>query len=713
MAILGGNMKKIVLVEKGDFYPLGATPDSEGINFSLFSEHAEKVELLLFETHTSKKPFMTVILDKEDNKTYNFWHCYVRGVIISKSNVVYYAYRVHGPEHPEFGHRFDSKKVVIDPYCKGISATLYKPMDAVNPGDNLESSLRGVVVDTKDYDWEGDRPLNRPWGEIIIYEMHVRGFTKSQSSGVNSPGTYAGVIEKIPYLKELGVTAVELLPVYEFNRRDPLRTDENGNPLNNYWGYDPIGFFIPESTYCNTPEVGSNVNEFRDMVKALHSAGIEVYLDVVYNHTAEGNHLGPTIHFKGIDNSVYYHLMEKEPKYYRDFTGCGNTIKSNHPIVQKFIYDSLKFWVEEMHVDGFRFDLASVLTRGMNGEPLEYPPILWNLELSDTFARTKLIAEAWDAVGLYQIGSFSGKRWTEWNGKFRDSIRKFVKGDGGLIGEVASRIAGSSDIYSYTKNTPHSSINFVTCHDGFTMMDLVSYNEKHNEANGESNRDGTNDNASWNCGAEGQTKNSQILQLRKQQLKNFFVILMISKGVPMMLCGDEVGHTQHGNNNAYCQDNDISWFNWNEYKGNTEYFEFTKKCIQLRKELQGINRKEFYNGVVVNAQGFRDIEWHGTELDSPNWGNSDARELAFVMGSFEEGVPDVFVMMNMGQGTKEFVVPKLKKAYWHRVIDTSAKSGEDFLDEPVYVSDKKIAVKGHSIMLFVSKEGKKGIEMSK
>lgn len=703
-------MNRLLLIEKGDFYPLGATPDKKGINFSLFSEHAEKVELLLFESHMSKEPFMTVLLDKEDNKTYNFWHCFVKGLIVSRKNIVYYAYRVFGPEHPSDGHRFDSKKVVIDPYCKGISATLYNPENAVKAGDNIATSLRSVVVDTADYNWEGDRPLNRPWNEIIIYEMHVRGFTKSENSGVKNPGTYAGVIEKIPYLKELGVTAVELLPVFEFNRRDPLRMDENGKPLNNYWGYDPIGFFIPESTYCNTPEVGSNVNEFRDMVKALHKAEIEVYLDVVYNHTSEGNHLGPTIHFKGIDNSVYYHLMEKDKKYYRDFTGCGNTINSNHPIVQKFIYDSLKFWVEEMHVDGFRFDLASVLTRGINGEPLDYPPILWNLELSDIFARTKLIAEAWDAVGLYQIGSFSGKRWTEWNGKYRDSIRKFVKGDGGLIGEVASRIAGSSDVYSYTKSTPHSSINFITCHDGFTMNDLVSYNEKHNEANGENNRDGSSDNSSSNCGVEGSTDNAQILSLRKQKIKNFFVLLMLSKGVPMMLCGDEVAHTQHGNNNAYCQDNEISWFNWDEYKYNKSYYEFVKKCIEFRKSLKGVINKEFYNGVVVNPQGFRDIEWHGLELDSPNWGNSDAHELAFVMGAFERGVPDVFVMMNMGQATQSFAVPKIKKRFWHIQIDTSAADGEDFLGDPKYTEAKRIFVKGHSIMVLVSKNSKSGGE---
>src|SRR5262245_5447759 len=457
-------------VEPGRTHPLGATVDANGVNFALFSEFATSVELLLFNEHDDPQPLQVIRLHPEGHKTFHIWHVYVRGLKAG----MHYAFRVDGPRTVQEGHRFDPEKVLIDPYAKGNNKSLRKRGAACRPGSNLCTSMRSVVIDTSNYNWEGDQPLNRPMSELVIYELHVGGFTKSPTSGAKNPGTFAGLIEKIPYLKKLGVTAVELLPVFEFDDTETLRT-VNGQPLVNYWGYSTMAFFAPHPGYCVNPAAGQHVREFRDMVKALHRAGISVILDVVFNHTDEGNHQGPTFSFKGIDNKNYYHLVPGSQQYYYDYTGCGNTFNCNHPVPEKLIVECLEYWVREMHVDGFRFDEASVLTRGENGAPLEYPPVIWHIELSEALADTKVFAEAWDAAGLYQIGYFPGYRWAEWNGRFRDDVRRFVRGDPGMIGSVASRIAGSADIYQHSGHSPVNSVNFITCHDGFTLNDLVSY----------------------------------------------------------------------------------------------------------------------------------------------------------------------------------------------------------------------------------------------
>ena len=569
--------KKQLAVTSGKAHPLGATVEKQGVNFSLFSENATAVELLLFDGHDDTKPFKTISLDGDENKTFHFWHCFVKDL----KPGTHYAYRIDGPSNINDGHRFDKEKVLLDPYAKGYTNTLWDRVKACQPGDNIKTSLRGVVIDQNEFDWEDDKAPGTPMKDSVIYEINVRGFTQSDNSGVKNPGTFKGIIEKIPYFKELGITAVELLPVFEFDEKETVGMSPNGNPLKNFWGYSTIGFFAPDSSYCVNPEQGNHLNEFREMVKALHKANIEVILDVVYNHTNEGNHQGPTISFKGIDNKNYYHHVWNDPQYYMDYTGCGNTVNCNHPVVSKFITDSLEFWVNEMHVDGFRFDEGSILSRGENGAPLAHAPVLWNIELMETFAETKLIAEAWDAGGLYQIGSFPGYRWAEWNGKYRDAVRGFIKGDKGLVGEIAARISGSADLYQPTGHTPENSINFITCHDGFTLNDLVSYASKHNDANGEGNRDGITDNLSWNWGVEGETDNEGVICFRKQMMKNFASILLLSQGVPMILGGDEVARTQGGNNNAYCQDNEISWFNWELENENSDLFNFFKQLISF------------------------------------------------------------------------------------------------------------------------------------
>jgi glycogen operon protein len=528
--------------------------------------------------------------------------------------------------------------------------------------------------------------------------MHVGGLTKSPTSGAQHPGTFAGVIEKIPYLQSLGVTAVELLPIFEFDDTDILRSVD-GQPLKNYWGYSTMGYFSPQSSYCVNPQSGQHVQEFRDMVKALHKAGIEVILDVVFNHTDEGNHQGPIFCFKGIDNRIYYYLSPQDKQYYYDYTGCGNTFNCNHPIPEKLIVESLEYWVREMHVDGFRFDEGSIISRGQDGTPLEYPPVIWEIELSETLADTKIIAEAWDAAGLYQIGYFPGYRWAEWNGRYRDDIRRFVKGDPGVIGAVANRIAGSSDLYQSHGHLPLNSINFITAHDGFTLNDLVSYNDKQNHANGEGNQDGINDNLSWNCGVEGETSDVEIERLRDRQVKNFATILLLSQGVPMIVMGDEVRRTQKGNNNAYCQDNAISWFDWSLVDKNRNLFRFWKEMIAFRRRHSTVRRPRFFTG-EVNERGLADVSWHGCQLLNPDWQNTDTRALAFTLGGFD-GEVDIHVMMNMHWEAQAFDIPSITDRQWYLAIDTAQPSPNDIaqlgqeglLTTPTYlVTDRSIVV---------------------
>jgi len=685
-------------LEPGRTHPLGATPDKQGVNFSLFSEHATSVELLIFDLPNDPQPTQIIKLNPKTNKTFHFWHVYVKGL----KPGIGYAYRVDGPQDlHSSGHRFNRNKVLLDPYSKSNSYELWNRVDALDTKDNLTTSMRSVVVDINDYDWEGDRPLARPISSSIIYEMHVGGFTKSASSNSKYPGTFAGVIEKIPYLQELGITAIELLPIFDFDEEETLR-EVDGKSLTNYWGYDPHSFFAPETSYCYSPKDRSPITEFRDMVKALHKAGIEVILDVVFNHTSEGQHQGPIINFKGIDNSIYYHLVSFDKQYYMDYTGCGNTVNCNHPMVDKLIVECLEYWVKEMHVDGFRFDEGSILARGLDGAPMDNPAVLWHIETSGTLADTKMIAEAWDAGGLYQIGYFPGYRYAEWNGRYRDDVRKFVKGDPGMAGAMATRLGGSADLYEDNGRAPINGINFITCHDGFTLKDLVSYNYKHNEVNGEGNRDGIEENLSWNCGVEGETDNPEVQALRKRQIKNFAAILLLSQGVPMILGGDEFGRTQQGNNNGYCQDNEINWFDWKLIDKNAEIFRFFKSMIAFRKRYGSLCRRGFFNG-EINERGLADISWHGCHLNKPGWNNSNSRALAYTLGGFN-GAVDVHVMLNMYWQGLEFEIPSLPDRNWFKVIDTAQESPLDILDpcQKVLIEGDRCLVGDRSIVVLIS-----------
>ena len=660
-------------IEPGSAHPLGAKTSADGVNFSLFSEAATEVVLLLFDHQSAVEPFQLVRLDPFQNKTFHFWHAFVRGC----GPGTYYAFRVDGPADPRAGHRFNPNKVLIGPYAKGISKSLWKRADAVGPEDNLATSMRCAVVDSSTYDWEGDRPLNRPLHESIIYEVHVGGFTRSPSAGVRQPGTFAGMIEKIPYLQALGITAVELLPVCEFDDSD-VTLSPAGEPIGNYWGYSTVGFFSPHSGYCVDPDGKSHANEFRDLVKALHKAGIEVILDVVFNHTDEGNELGPTQSFRGIDNRTFYLLDPNNPAIYANYSGAGNTVNANHPLPQKFIVDCLRYWVEDMHVDGFRFDEGSILARGEDGAPLVHPPVIWQIELEDALADTKLIAEAWDAAGLYQVGHFPGDRWAEWNGRYRDDVRRFVKGDAGMTGAVASRLAGSADIYQARGQSPENSINVVTVHDGFTLNDLVSYDEKHNEANAEGNRDGIDENLSWNCGSEGPAADAGIAALRTRQLKNFVTILMLSRGVPMLLGGDEIRRTQGGNNNPYNQDNTTSWFDWTMVDSNREMLRYVQRMIAFRKAHPALRKRHFYRG-EINERGVADITWHGTKLGSPGFDDPLGRALACTIAGFGDDA-DLHVMMNMFWEPLDFEVPVDPQRTWHVAVDTFMASPHDIAE---------------------------------
>lgn len=687
------NKKQQFIISKGKAHPPGATVSDTGVNFSIFSQDATEVQLLLFANPLDVDPIQIIDFDIVINRTFHFWHVFVENA----KEGMGYAYRIDGPLSPNEGYRFCKNKILIDPYSKGLSNKLWDRAPACGFNDNLVSSMRSVIIDKHTYNWAGDISPNIPLEDSIIYEMHVGGFTRDSSSNVKNPGTFLGIIEKIPYLKELGITTVELLPVFEFDETEVSGTDSNGNPLSNYWGYSTIGFFAPHSKFCVNSDEGKHLDEFRDMVKALHAAGIEVVLDVVFNHSGEGNHQGPYLHFRGIDNKIHYYLSPDAPEFYMNYSGCGNTMNCNHPIVEKFIIDCLEFWVTEMHVDGFRFDEGSILSRSEDGTPMAHPPVIWELELSEVFANTKLIAEAWDAGGVYQIGNFPGYRWSEWNGRYRDDVRRFVNGTEGFHNEVASRISGSYDLYSNSRHTPLNSINFITCHDGFTMMDLLSYNSKHNENNGENNNDGIEENHSWNCGIEGITDNVEIIAFRKKQLKNFFAILMISRGIPMVLMGDEVGRTQYGNNNAYCQNNITSWFHWTDLQVNNEVLEFVKRMIAFRKENECLHFKEFYDS-SVNSRGFKEIEWHGTHLFSPEWDNNFSKVLAFTIGGIGEKSLDIHVMLNFNYYPLSFEIPEsVANKKWVRFADTSLDNIEQ--SKQIIISEKTYYVNPYSVVI--------------
>ena len=698
-------------VSPGYSHPLGSTPDQDGVNFSLFAEFATSVELLLFDNHDDPEPILTIQLDPNKHQTFRFWHIHISSI----GPGIHYAYRVDG-EHDLNGRgdRYNPSKVLIDPYARGNTNALWDRGAACLPGDNINTAMRSVVIDTSDYDWEGDMPLKRPMNETIVYEMHVRGFTKSATSAVTHSGTFAGVIEKIPYLQALGITAVELNPVFDFDEKEVKQMSPSGEHLTNYWGYDPLSYFAPENSYCESPETGQHISEFRDMVKALHKAGIEVILDVVFNHTSEGDHRGPTINLKGLANDAYYILSPQDRQYYMNYSGCGNTLNTNHPITSKLVVEALQFWVTDMHVDGFRFDEATILSRDRDGSPMAYPPVIWQIELSEVLADTKVIAEAWDAAGLYEIGYFPGYRWAEWNGRYRDAIRSFVKGDMGykdgktVVANAADVIAGSANIFQWNGGLPINSINFLTAHDGFTLNDLVSYNGKHNDANGEGNQDGIDENLSWNCGIEGATDNPWVEQLRVQQIKNFCAILMVSQGIPMFVAGDEVRRTQQGNNNAYCQDNEINWFDWTLTVKNQGVLRFFQKMIAFRRSLHSLQRNRFFTG-EVNQRGLPDIGWHGCQCNQPGWYDPACRVLGFTLGSIatpeSSEDTDLFVILNMDWQELDFEVPLLADRKWYKVADTSMPSPQDFAEdgEEEVITQNTYHVQSHSVVIFVSR----------
>jgi isoamylase len=659
----------------GQRYPPGANPDKGGTNFSVFSRFATEMELLLFEAPNSPEPFQVIRLDPEVNRTFYSWHVYVEGLPPG----VAYMWRVDGPNDVRItGRRFDREKALLDPRARAVTHDRWDRESAKRPGDNVHASMRGIVVND-DYNWEEDQPLDLPIQKAVIYELHVGGFTRHPSAGAKHPGTFHALMEKIPYLRELGITHVELMPVMAFDEQDvPKGTGALG--LKNYWGYSPHSFFSPHPGYCISPGAGTHQSEFRDMVKTLHRGGIGIILDVVFNHTAENGAEGPVINYKGLSNETFYHLNPQDRSHYLDFTGCGNTINCNHPVVAVFLLECLEYWVRKMHVDGFRFDLASVLARGEDGNPLYNAPVLWSIEFSDILARTRIIAEAWDAAGLYQVGAFPGYRWAEWNGRYRDVVRRFVRGDRGLIGEVATRLSGSADLYKPNGRLPINSINFVTCHDGFTLKDLVSYNEKHNHANGDQNRDGTNDNFSWNCGEEGETEAPAIQALRKQQAKNMIAILLLSQGVPMILFGDEVLRTQNGNNNAYCQDNETGWFDWRLTETNKDMLRFVQKMIAFRKRHPALMRRRFLTGQKSGGQSLPDVAWHGFRLNEPHWNDPDARFLSYTLAGTRPEEEDIHVILNMSQDTLESDLPAIPGRVWCLAVDTANPSPIDILD---------------------------------
>lgn len=667
-------------------YPLGATWDGEGVNFALFSEHAEKVELCFYDERGRRERQRITLKER----TGHVWHVYLPQARPGMA----YGYHVHGPYRPEEGHRFNPHKMVIDPYARDFVGRVrwndalygytlgHKKADlALDRRESAAYMPKCRVVDPA-FTWEDDRRPEVPWSDMVIYETHVRGFTM-RHPGVPEPqrGTYAGLASEaaIDHLRRLGVTTVELLPVHAFLNDRHL--DEKG--MQNYWGYNSFGFFAPEARYA----FADPVKEFKSMVKALHSAGIEVVLDVVYNHSCEGNHLGPTVSLRGLDNAVYYVLAEGQPRFYADSTGCGNTLNVQHPRVLQLVLDSLRYWVEEMHVDGFRFDLATTLTREQ-GRVAHAGKFLAAVGQDPVLSRVKLIAEPWDlGEDGYQVGGFPAG-WAEWNDRYRDGMRSYWKGDGGVIGEFAQRLTGSSDLFAHGGRRPVASINFIAAHDGFTLNDVVSYNDKHNEANGEENRDGHNHNLSWNCGVEGPTDDPEVLALRERQKRNFLATLFLSQGVPMLLSGDEIGRTQQGNNNAYAQDNEISWLDWNLTPEKRALLAFCQKLVALRRDHPSFRRHDFFAGRALGEGPLKDLLWlrpDGLEMTEAEWETDFARCLGMYLsgialtGDDPRGQPlrddDFLLLFNAHHEDMDFRIPDIGEGAWLPMIDTSADTG--------------------------------------
>lgn len=680
--------------------PFGATLVPGGINFSIYSSHATSCTLVLFEKR-AQKPLVEIPFPDE----FRVGNVFAMVVFGLDDENIEYGYRMDGPFEPQAGHRFNKDKVLLDPYAKGIAG---RDVWGTLPDWSNPYQYRGRIV-YDDFDWEGDRPLEIPIEDLVIYEMHVRGFTRHPSSGVKHFGTFVALREKIPYLKSLGVNAVELLPIYEFDEFEDSRTyAETGEHLMNYWGYSTVGFFAPKAGYAATGRLGMQVDELKALVKELHTNGIEVLLDVVFNHTAEGNERGPTFSFRGLDNKTYYMLTPEG--YYFNFSGTGNSLNCNNPIVRNLVLDCLRYWASEYHVDGFRFDLATVLGRAPSGAPLANPPLLETLAFDPVLAKCKLIAEAWDAGGLYQVGTFPAYgRWSEWNGKYRDAIRRFLKGDTGMVGEVAQRLQGSPDLYAW--RGPTASINFISAHDGFTLADLVSYNNKHNESNGWDNTDGANDNNSWNCGHEGPTDDPAINALRRRQMRNALVMLMVSQGVPMLTMGDEVGRSQLGNNNTYCHDTELSWLDWGLAETNADLLRFAGHCIAFRRAHPVLRGRDHLQNRDYVGSGYADITWHGTQAWNADW-SEGSRVLAYMLCGKHARAGSVvddymYVAMNMYWDALPFELPRLPAAMqWHISVNTSMPTPNDCYDlgaEPLVDNQSQFLVGGNAVVILVGR----------
>ncbi len=675
--------------------PFGASLNAGGVQFSVFSRSATEMRLLLYNKVGDREPTKVINFNRETDRWGDVWSLTVPGLEAGQL----YHYQASGPWDPENGQRFDSTARLIDPYAEALAGEFQKSTDGI-----IRPPKCVVVED--DFDWEGDRHIRHDISESVIYEMHVKGFTKSRTAKVDAGGSYLGVIEKIPYLKSLGVTAVELMPINEF----PIK-DIYGNKIEraNYWGYDSMAFFSPHRGYAHDKTPGAQVNEFKSMVKALHAAGIEVILDVVFNHTCEGNEQGPTLSFKGLENQVYYILSEGQ--HYCNYSGCGNTINENHPVVREMIFHCLRHWVHNYHIDGFRFDLASILSRDRNGDLIPNPPMVELIAEDPLLADTKIIAEAWDAAGAYQVGSFGNHRWAEWNGRYRDDVRGFWRGDSGTLGALATRLAGSSDLYEHDGRPPFCSINFITSHDGFTMNDLVSYKEKHNLANGEEGRDGDNHNISDNYGVEGPTRKKGINTIRLRQIKNMLSTLMLSQGVPMLVMGDEVRKTQKGNNNAYCQDNELSYLDWRLVEKNAGLLRFVQTLIQFRRNQPTVRRKTYLTGQPVDGRSIPDVSWYSPNGRPLDWGQQELAMVAYIAAPAKvddlEGLGrDMVLMFNSTGQDREFQLPEIGRGMrWNLFLDTAAESPKDIypdVDGPMPPGGREISVGCHSMQVFVA-----------
>ncbi|OHB70939.1 MAG: glycogen debranching enzyme GlgX [Planctomycetes bacterium RBG_13_63_9] len=678
--------------------PYGAIIHDGGVQFVVFSRSAHAMRVLLYRTPKDPKPAEIIDFDPDLNRWGDIWSVFVPGLGPGQL----YHFQADGPHEPEKGYCFDPQARLIDPYAKALAGH-FLPAE----GGTIRPPKCVAIDDT--FDWQGDRHLRHHLSETIIYELHVRGFTRARSSDVEHPGTYLGVIEKISYLKSLGVTAVELMPVHEFPIRDCL-----GQKLDrpNYWGYDSLAFFAPHRGYAVDGEPGSQVREFKQMVRALHQAGIEVILDVVFNHTAEGNQDGPVLGFKGLENRVYY-MLENGGQTYRNYSGCGNTLNGNHPIVREMIFHCLRYWVLNYHIDGFRFDLASILSRDREGNLIPNPPVVETIAEDPLLADTKIIAEAWDAAGAYQVGTFANLRWSEWNGRYRDDLRRFWRGDPGMIGPLATRLAGSSDLYQSSGRLPYHSINFVTSHDGFPLNDLVSYNDKHNEANGEQNRDGENNNYSYNYGVEGPTRRRTIEAVRLRQIKNMLASLLLSQGVPMLLFGDECCRTQRGNNNAYCQDNAISWFNWHLAEKNEDLRRFCRELIAFRRAELTVRQENFLDDRPVRPGGLPGVSWHNAAGKPVDWSQRDGSLACLLAAAPQQDLlapanHHVLLMFHAGSEPRQFAFPgPVRSLRWRQFVNTAADSPADVypdLDGPALPPEGIVELESRSLVCYVARD---------